>query len=197
MKDSSIANTGSKSYITLIIHVSPPNTSKQQRRQKKEPDPVTNCSKDDSSLKLQHLTDNRSTQVYPSDLDPGHPNNRSTQTDRLRQRDRGVQTVRYSQSSNASQTVSSYLDLTRLRPFSDEATTGISSTSDEAKSLGPFSSTSSSSNNSNTGSCSRSATKAYLNRLMKLKPDYDGPIIHGPFFCDCPGGLDLCTQEIP
>ena len=61
-------------------------------------------------------------------------------------------------------------------------------------SLGPFSSTSSS-NNSNTGSCSRSATKAYLNRLMKLKPDYDGPIIHGPFFCDCPGGLDFCKQE--
>ena len=191
MKDSSIANNGSKSYITLIIHVSPPpNTSKQQRRQKKEPDPVTNCSKDDSSLKLQRLTDTRSTQVYPSDLDPRnycYPNNRSTQTDTLRQR----QTVPCCQSSNASQTVSSNYDKPSLRRFSDETTTGNSSTS-----LGPFSSTSSSSNNSNTaGSCSRSATKAYLNRLMKLKPDYDGPIIHGPFFCDCPGGLDFCKQE--
>ena len=24
-------------------------------------------------------------------------------------------------------------------------------------------------------------------RLTKLKPDYDGPIMHGPFSCDCPG----------
>ena len=106
MKDSSIANNGLESYI--FIHLSPPNTSKQeQRRQKKEPDPVTNCSKDDSSLKFQHLTDTRSTQVYLSDLDQGnycHPKNRSTQTDKLQQRDHGVQTVSYSQSSSASQT---------------------------------------------------------------------------------------------
>ena len=78
MKGSSIANNGSTSYI--IIHVCPTNSSKQQRRQTKEPDPVTKCSKCDGSLKLQHLTDTRSTQVFPYDLDPGnysHPKNQS------------------------------------------------------------------------------------------------------------------------
>ena len=85
MKDSSIANNGLESYI--FIHLSPPNTSKQeQRRQKKEPDPMTNCSKDDQGN-------------YYCD-----PKNRSTQTDKLQQRDHGVQTVSYSQSSSASQT---------------------------------------------------------------------------------------------
>ena len=113
---------------------------------------VTKCSKDYSSLKIEHLTDTRSTQVYPSDLDQWnycHPKNRSTQTDKLQQRDHGVQTVSYSQSSSASQT-KCYLDITsRLRPFSDKTTTA--------------------------------------KRLTKLKPDYDGPIMHGPFSCDCPG----------
>jgi len=113
---------------------------------------VTKCSKDDSSLKIEHLTDTRSTQVYPSDLDQWnycHPKNRSTQTDKLQQRDHRVQTVSYSQSSSASQT-SCYLDInSRLRPFSDKTTTA--------------------------------------KRLTKLKPDYDGPIMHGPFSCDCPG----------
>ena len=121
------------------------------------------------------------TQVYPSDLDPGnyfHSKNQSTQTDQLRQRDLGVQTVPFSQSSSASQTTCS-LDITSsLRPFSDETTTGISSTSDEATSFGPFSTTSN--------------TRTNLRRLMKLKPDYDGPIIHGPFFCDCPCACSVC-----
>ena len=116
---------------------------------------VTKCSKDDSSLKIEHLTDTRSTQVYPSDLDQWnycHPKNRSTQTDKLQQRDHGVQTVSYSQSSSASQTAC-FLDInSRLRPFSD--------------------------NKTNNNSYSSSAPTTY-----KL----DGPWIHGPFSCDCPG----------
>ena len=127
------------------------------------------------------------TQVYPSDLDPGnyfHSKNQSTQTDQLRQRDLGVQTVPCSQSSSASQTTC-YLDITSsLRPFSDETTTGISSTSDEATSFGPFSTTS-------------NTTRTNLRRLMKLKPDYYGPIIHGPFFCDCPGGVCKHRSSAP
>ena len=103
----------------------------------------------------QHLTDTRSTQVYPSDLDQWnycHPKNRSTQTDKLQQRDHGVQTVSYSQSSSASQTAC-FLDInSRLRPFSD--------------------------NKTNNNSYSSSAPTTY-----KL----DGPWIHGPFSCDCPG----------
>ena len=134
MKDSSsVANNGCKSYI--IIHVSPPNLSKQQRQQKKEPDAVTKCSKYNSS---------RSTQVYPYDLDPGnfcHPKNQSTQTDQLRQRDHGVQTVRCSQSSSVSQTAC------RLRPFSD----------DEPK--------------TDNNSYRSSAPTTYPSRLMKLKLD--------------------------
>ena len=104
MKDSSssVANNGYNSYI--IIHVSSLNSSKQQRNQIKEPDPVTKCSKYNSS---------RSTQVYPYDLDADnvfHPKNQSTQTDKLRQRDHGVQSVRCSQSSSASQTAC-FLDM--------------------------------------------------------------------------------------
>ena len=116
-------------------------------------DPGNFCHSKNQST--QHLTDTRSTQVYPSDLDQWnycHPKNRSTQTDKLQQRDHGVQTVSYSQSSSASQTPC-YLDInSRLRPFSDKTTTA--------------------------------------KRLTKLKPDYDGPIMHGPFSCDCPG--DSC-----
>jgi hypothetical protein len=177
MKESSfITNNGpSKSYI--IIHLSPPNSSKQQRRQTTEPDLVTKCSENDGFLKLQHLNDSRSTQVFPYDLDPqnySHPKNQSTQTEQLQRRNTGVQTVLCCQSSNASQTVCS------IGPFSDETTTGI----------GNNCSSTCSSYNSN--SCSSSIRKAYLNRLMKLKPDE--PAIHGPFFCDCPGGLEFCKQ---
>jgi hypothetical protein len=153
LKDPSVANNGGNCYI--IIHVCPPNSSKQQPLQTKGPDHVTKCSVDAvDSPKLLHLTDTRSTQVYPYDLDSGnfcHLKNQSTQTDQLRQRDHGVQTTvrRCSQSSSASQTPC-YLDInSRLRPFSDKTT--------NAK------------------------------RLTKLKPDYDGPIMHGPFSCDCPG----------
>ena len=153
----SVGNNGCKSYI--IIHVSPPNSSKQQRQQKKEPDPVTKCSKYNSS---------RSTQVYPYDLDPRnfcHPKNQSTQTDQIRQRDHGVQTVPCSQFSSACQTAC-YLDITsRLRPFSD----------DEPK--------------TDNNSYRSSAPTTYPYRLMK-----DAPIIHGPFFCDCPGGVDFCKH---
>ena len=183
MKDSSIANNGSK--VNIIIHLCLPNSYKQQRRQTKEPDPVTKCSEEcDGSLKLQHLTDTRSTQVFPYDLDPGnfsHPKNQSTQTEQLHRHNKCNQTVSCSQSSNASQTVYSYYDKPGLGPFSDETTTGISNNS---------SSTSSSYNRNSSSSIS--IRKAYLNRLMKIKPDE--PDIHGPFFCDCPGGLDFCKQ---
>ena len=177
MNDSSITNNGSR--INIIIHVCPPNSSKQQqRRQTKEPDPVTKCSECDGSLKLKHLTDTRSTQVFPYDLDPGnysHPKNQSTQTEQLQRRNNGNQTVLFSQSSNASQNVCSYYDKPSLGPFSDETATGLSNNCSY-----------------NSNSCSSSIRKAYLNRLMKLKPDE--PVIHGPFFCDCPGGLDFCKQ---
>ena len=86
LKDSSsVANIVCNGFI--IIHVSPRNSSEQQRQQKKEPDPLTKCRKYNSS---------RSTQVYPFDLDPGnfcHPKKQSTQTNQLRHRDLGVQTV--------------------------------------------------------------------------------------------------------
>ncbi len=177
MKDPSISKNGSKIYI--IVHVCPPNSIKQQRRQTKEPDPVTKCGEDDGSLNLQHLTDSRSTQVYPYDLDPGnysHPKNRSTQTEQIRRSNNGVQTVPCSQSSEASQTASSYFAIPRLGPFTTAGKNNIRS------------STTTSGN-----SCSSTASIAYRNRLMKAKPD--GPIIHGPFYCDCPGGLDFCKQE--
>ena len=49
----------------------------------------------DGSLKLKHLTDTRSTQVFPYDLDPGnysHPKNQATQTEQLQRRNNGNQT---------------------------------------------------------------------------------------------------------
>ncbi len=137
----SVGNYGCKSNI--IIHVSPLNSSKQQRQQKKEPDPVTKCSKYNSS---------RSTQVYTYDLNSDnlcHPKNQSTQTDQLRQRDHGIQTVPCSQFSSACQTACQ----------------------------------------TDNSSYRSSASTPYPSRLMKLKPDYDGPRIHGPFSCDCPGGV--------
>jgi hypothetical protein len=230
LRDLSFANIG-ETYI--IMHVCPPNLIKQQRQQTKEPDPVAKCSEDDDSLNLQQLTDTRSTQVYPYELDPGnysHPKNRSTQTEQIRRSNNGVQTVPCSQSSEASQTASSYFAIPSSGPFIttaknnicsstttsgnscsntatkgeppvlgvDEASTGIRRTRDEATRIGPFSSTSSSSSSSSSSNNSYSlrngaASKAYLNRLMKAKPD--GPIIHGPFYCDCPGGLDFCKQD--
>ena len=164
----------------------------QQRRQKKEPDPMTNCSKDDSSLKFQHLTDTRSTQVYPTDLDQGnycHPKNRSTHTDKLQQRDHGVQTVSYSQSSSASQTAC-FLDITsRLRPFSDNKTDNNSYRSSAPTTYkldgpwihGPFFCDC-------PGGVCKHRSSAPTTNPSKLKPD-DGPRIHGPFSCDCPGGV--------
>jgi hypothetical protein len=176
LRDLSFAKIG-ETYI--IIHICPPNSIRQQRQQTKEPDPVAKCSEDDDSFNLQQLTECRSTQVYPYDLDPGnysHPKNRSTQTEQIRQSNNGVQTVPCSQSSEASQTASSYFDIPRSGPFTTAGKNNICS------------STTTSGN-----SCSSTASKAYLNRLMKAKPD--GPIIHGPFYCDCPGGLDFCKQE--
>jgi len=178
LKDPSVANNGGNCYI--IIHVCPPNSSKQQPLQTKGPDHVTKCSVDAvDSPKLLHLTDTRSTQVYPYDLDPGnysHPKNRSTQTEQIRRSNNGVQTVPCSRSSEASQTASSYFDIPRSGPFTTTGTNNICG-----------------STTTSVNSCSSTATKAYLNRLMKAKPD--GPIIHGPFYCDCPGGLDFCKQD--
>jgi hypothetical protein len=177
LRDLSFANIGEETYI--IMHVCPPNLIKQQRQQTKEPDPVAKCSEDDDSLNLQQLTDTRSTQVYPYELDPGnysHPKNRSTQTEQIRRSNNGVQTVPCSQSSEASQTASSYFAIPSSGPFITTAKNNICS------------STTTSGN-----SCSSTASIAYRNRLMKAKPD--GPIIHGPFYCDCPGGLDFCKQE--
>jgi hypothetical protein len=158
---------GSQNY--LIIHISAPII---YQRQRKEPEPVTKCSADNGSQTLQqHLTKNCSTQVDPYDLDKGnysHMKNCSTQTEQLRQRSHGVQTVPCSQSSNATQTLSEKKDL--KGPFSDS----VYSSSEIIDNSTP------------------DINKAYLNRLMKLK--LDGPIIHGPFYCDCPGGLRSCKQ---
>ncbi len=172
MKDSFSALHGPKSYI--IIHLSPTSINKLQRQQTKELDILTKCSEDDGSFKQQHT---RSTQVYPNKVNPGnysHQKNQSTQTEQPQEHNIGVQTVPCSQSSNASQTASNYFDIPRSGPFSTTTTNN------------PCISTTTGSNSF----CSTS-TKAYLNR----QPDgpiihgYDGPRIHGPFSCDCPGGV--------
>ena len=135
-------------YSYICLHQIQANRNNDDK--KKEPDPMTNCSKDDQGN-------------YYCD-----PKNRSIQTDKLQQRDHGVQTVSYSQSSSASQTAC-FLDITsRLRPFSDDKT--------------------------DINSYRSSAPTTYPSRLMKLK--LDGPIIHGPFSCcDCPGGVDFCKHD--
>ena len=164
LKDSSsVANIVCNGFI-IIHHVSPRNLSEQQRQQKKEPDPSTKCRKYNSS---------RSTQVYPFDLDPGnfcHPKNQSTQTNQLRHRDLGVQTVPCCQSSSTSQTAC-FLDISsRLRPFSGDAPK--------------------TNNNSNF-----SISPTTNNPPSKL--NLDGPRIHGPFFCDCPGGVCKHRSSAP
>ena len=177
--------------------------SKRTRQEQEATESAAMRRGNDETPTAPSLPTHRATQVLPSDtLDtyvppisrssqtpPTAPStSQSSQTDIIHRVCRYTQAHRPMTRTTFTQCIPSYLYTNRFAPLSDAYTT--TTLAPPPRRPQPLHSSSSSST-----STSASSPPVNLSGLNLRSPSSPEQCLHGPFFCDCPGGFDHCVQR--